>query len=117
MLVPQGLAYWAQAGYIKIGTNNTEFDKTGFHYVAQYLRTNGSPKTFVGGAPGTSRHTYDVYLRAADDRVHMTRDGMNLLTLNYDTTGVWNPSWGGQWSAETEHVASDVPGKIGRAHV
>lgn len=82
----------------------------GLHYLAQYRRPNDSTPTFVGGDPGTSSHQYTVNLRASDDRIHMTRDGLNLLTVDYDVSGKWQNEWRGQWAGETWHLATDVPG-------
>ena len=109
MLLPNNAAYYAQAGYAKVGLGNSQYNN-GFHYLAQYKTPSGSRPTFISGDPGTTTHTYAVYLRASDDRIHMTRDGVNLLTLNYDTTGTWSTSWGGEFSGEAFHKQSDVPG-------
>lgn len=109
MLTPAGQNDYAQAGYVKNGVNVTQYP-TGFHYLAQYTTTTGGVVTFISGNPGTSTHTYAVYLRASDDRVHMTYDGVNMLTMNYDTTGNWNTAWQGQFYGETWHAESDVVG-------
>jgi hypothetical protein len=109
MLLPEDMAYYAQAGYVKNGTEVTQYP-TGFHYLAQYKKPDGSRPTYVQGDPGTSTHRYAVYLRASDDRIHMERDGNHMLTLDYDVTGVWDSAWFGTWSGETWHLESDVPG-------
>jgi len=117
MLTPDQAFHWAQAGYIKVGIENTGFPgPTGLHYVAQYTQecqpscSGAGVTTVVTGDPGTSTHRYASYLRASDDRIHMTVDGTNLLTMNYDVTGEWVNEWAGQFGGETYHSQSDIPG-------
>lgn len=120
MLTPNQAYHWAQAGYIRVGTDNTGYPgAVGFHYVAQYTKacqpncSGNGYTTVVTGSPGTATHTYASYLRASDDRIHMTVDGTNLLTVGYDVTGVWVNSWAGQFGGETYHAQSDIPGTTG----
>lgn len=120
MLIPQTpLTQYAQAGYVKVGTNNPDYPShTGLHEFAQYTYAcapncgSGNPNaaTAWGPTPPTGSTTYSVFLRASDDRIVMQAAGSTLLVMNRDISGEWSTGWGGQFGGETFHTASDIPG-------
>jgi len=71
--------------------------------------TGANATTIFVGTP-SSAVNYDNYLRASDDRIHMVANGTNLLTMNYDATGVWSTSWRAEYGEESYHYQDDVPG-------
>lgn len=116
---------WAQVGYIRTAPAAAIPDApTGMHYFAQYTRkckvqnncTNGDTvqTVFLGSPRPTAAVYYDVYLRAADDRIHMYADGINLVAngMPYDPTGVWDSKWQCTFAEETFAEADDAPGTI-----
>lgn len=110
---------WAQVGYLRMGSR-TQIDNPnpGLHYFGQITQEcrsapgpcSGSPlRTRFGGTP-SSAVSYDAYLRQDDDRIHLYFDGVNLMHVGYDTTGVWQNQWSCYYAEETFDAGDDMPG-------
>ncbi|RNL81247.1 hypothetical protein EFL95_02445 [Nocardioides marmorisolisilvae] len=79
--------------------------------------TGSSPYTTKFFGTASKAAFYSSYLRASDDRIHMTAAGTDLGTVGYDVTGQWKPQWSAQYGAETYHFEDDVPGtKTSQTH-
>lgn len=118
MVTPSQDEHWAQAGYIRVGSTHPIWSaNSGTHYVTQYTsacRPNCGPNasgvntTFTGQPDSVEQ--YAAYLRASDDRIHMTVNGNDLDVMHYDVTGVWDNDWRVQLGGETHHLGTDMPG-------
>lgn len=118
MVTPDSPYHWAQSGYVRIGSEHPWApEHMGTVYFAQWTKScnpscgagDAGVVTAWGGAPA-SWNTYSSYLRASDDRVHMTVGGNDLGVMGYDVTGIWPASWRVEVSGETHNLGSDMPG-------
>lgn len=112
---------FAQSGYHKTGDGNTSaVIPSGKRIFAEaskacYPSCGGASPVLAmwTSSPPSGALTYSIYLRAADDRIHMYYGSTSLLTMNRDVTGEWSSAWGGLFQEETRNVQSDVPGLPG----
>lgn len=49
----------------------------------------------------------------SDGRIHQLHAGTQLTVTNFNPASYWVSAWQGQYSGETLHIRSDMPGTVG----
>lgn len=60
--------------------------------------------------PAESKYIYRSVQEPSDNRIHMYANGVQLAETNYNPEGDWDAAWDHQFSGETFHVGTDMPG-------
>ncbi len=102
---------WAQSGYVR----EALIDSTKLFVFSQYRRATGAPpvtKFFSPGPPNDAVRSYTSQYNSGTRRIDIYYEDQRLDTTNFDPTLVWSQPWSSQWSEETGHCQTDVPGLV-----
>lgn len=118
MIADPDLGGWAQAGYIR--TQLWNLDGRKLYVFSQYRRAVGFQpitKFFSPGPPNDAVRSYTARYNPMSRRIDLYYEDQRLDTTNFDPTAVWSQPWSSQWSEETGHCQTDVPGlPLDRVH-
>jgi hypothetical protein len=100
---------WAQTGYIRDARHNGGAMSS----FSQYIRPGFAPVTKWFSGPGTnSVHSYQSYV-GADGYIVLWIDQYQVDKTNFEPSAYWGAQpWSSQYSEETGHCATDVPGLV-----
>ncbi len=110
MLAPQATTGWAQVGYVK----DTAVSSSTY-FLTQYKRnTATAPVTGYWASGGGVRYTYKTQYNSATQRIDMYVNTTKYSITNFDPNLYWGGQpWSSQYSGETGHCQSDMPGTAG----
>lgn len=109
MLAPQATNAWAQSGFVK----ETAMSPTIIYYFAQWRRNGASTPNTLYTSPGPSAGTVHIYqtLVNSNGYVEMYRDTTLMARSTWKPADNWGAQpWSNQYSGETWHCQTDVPG-------
>jgi len=115
--IQSGTTGWAQAGCGQFGSQSG-YSQSGYKEFAQFTKwcasdgtcASGYPVTKFNGQPPASGNPIASAFQKADNAIHMYYDQIQIAVTDFNVASAWNPSWSAQFSAETHHLGSDVPG-------